>query len=496
MIEFIRGRMQKHVWWNILTLALLSLLYWGCSEKTSPNIPDPYPDLYIVSTSPVQNATGVPAQTNVTLTFSAEMSLTNLGFILAPTPPDFFTNVHLSSDSRQVIAPATLAANTAYSLVVFSANDRYGDYLRAAFSAKFTTGGNLSNVSVSGTSAKPFNLPMQCFAGLLKKNPQSVLEAIAPDQEFYANLLAVTAIDDTSGKYSIEGVAAGVYWPFAALDANRDGRFSLQDGDRLQGYDANADAALDSVTVATSSLAQIALQTPVVGLKVVNTFPLNGQENVPLNTTFRLTFTTAVDTSSLGLFIAPIPEGLTGSALRPSADGKELSASVTLKANTAYTAVLYTAASLRGQRLPTPTQIAFTTGADFPAGQVRGRVVFRDGATSPRSTLVGLLNTDLISVIQQILVNPGQATDVLRQTLNAIAITPDETGEFVIPNVPDGTYWPAGAKDTDLDGSLEPTAVPPEPIGFYDRDGDGGATRADSVVVRNGTIVNDIVIVF
>ncbi|MBC6948295.1 hypothetical protein DWB58_10220, partial [candidate division KSB1 bacterium] len=105
-------------------------------------------------------------------------------------------------------------------------------------------------------------------------------------------------------------------------------------------------------------------------------------------------------------------------------------------------------------------------------------------------------NTDLISVIQQILVNPSQATDVLRQTLNAIAITPDETGEFVIPNVPDGTYWPAGAKDTDLDGSLEPTAVPPEPIGFYDRDGDGGASRADSVVVRNGAIVNDIVIVF
>ncbi len=499
MAEATRGAFRKNQtpgWSIIPAFSLLLLAGVGCSKKISPNIPDPYPDLHLVNTSPAPNATGVPVQTRVTLTFSAEMSLQNLGFLLAPTPPDFFANWQLSSDARQISVSAALAANTTYSLVVFAANDRYGDYLRTPFVSRFSTGSSIPGASVSGTSLKPFNQPLQCFVGLLKKNPEAILAAAAPDQEFYSNLTAVAAITDTSGKYSIAGVAAGVYWPFAALDVNRNGHFSLQEGDRLQGHNANADQSLDSVTVAAASLAQIALQTPVVGLKVVSTFPVNGQKNVPLNTAFRLTFTTAVDTSKLGLFIAPIPEGLTGATLRPSADRRELSAPVTLKPNTVYTAVLYTATSSRGQMLQTPQQITFTTGAEFPAGKVQGQVVFRSGSHSPRNTLVALLNTDLIDVIQQIFPNPSQATNVLRKTLEAISFVPNESGEFVIANVPDGTYWPVGAQDSDLDGSLEPTAVPPEPIGFYDRDGDQAASRADSVVVSNGATVTNITIVF
>ncbi|MDZ7267207.1 MAG: Ig-like domain-containing protein [candidate division KSB1 bacterium] len=499
MAEAMRGLFHKKRRPGCSILPAFSLLLLagvGCSKKISPNLPDPYPDLHLVSISPGPNATGVPTQTSITLTFSAEMSLQNLGLILAPTPPGFFANWQLSADARQISVATTLAPNTTYSLVVFAANDRYGDYLRTPFVSRFATGSSIAGASVSGTSVKPFNQPLQCFAGLLTQNPETILAAAAPDEAFYEHLAAVSAITDTSGKYSITGVAAGVYWPFAALDVNRDGRFRLQDGDQLQGHDANADQALDSVTVAATALTQITLQTPVVGLKVVSTFPVNGQKNVPLNTTFRLTFTTAVDSSRLGLFIAPIPEGLTGATLRPSADRRELSAPVTLKPNTVYTAVLYTATSTRGQMLQTPQQVTFTTGTDFPGGKVQGRVLFRGGGISPRNTLVALLNTDLLDVIQQIFPNPSQATAVLRKTLAAISYVPMETGEFVIANVPDGTYWPVGAKDTDLDGSLEPTAVPPEPIGFYDRDGDQAASRADSVVVSNGTTVSNITIVF
>jgi hypothetical protein len=168
---------------------------------------------------------------------------------------------------------------------------------------------------------------------------------------------------------------------------------------------------------------------------------------------------------------------------------------VTLQANTAYTAVLYTAKGTRGQSLSSAAEISFTTGAEFPKGKVQGKIECTSGAGSPKNSLVGLLTTDFVSVILRILPNPSQATEVLRSTLAAITYVPGDNGEFTISNVPDGTYWPAAAKDEDFDGSLEPTGNPPEPIGFYDSDGDNAATRADSVRIVNGNLIQNIKII-
>lgn len=476
-----------------LALALAAV---SCSKKISPNSPDPFPDLHVVSVNPSNNAVNVTASTNVAVTFSAEVPVSTLGIVLAPAPQNFYATLKTGGDPKQIVSTAALAANTAYSLVVFSAQDNFSDRLRAPYVSRFTTGSSLPSATVSGISATPFNEPTRGFVGLLRKNVSAIFEASAPDQEFFDNLVAVAALNDTSGAFTISHVAPGTYWPFSALDVDRNGRFSLEAGsDRLQAYDSNSNFIADSIVVANTALSDIALRLPVSGLKVQSTFPANGAKSVALQTRFRLTFNAPVIDSTLGLFVAPIPEGLSTSSLVLSPDGRELSAEVTLKSNTTYTAVLYTAKGTRGQTLSTPLQISFTTGAEFPKGIVRGKVLCAGGTGSPKNSLVGLLTTDFVSVILRILPDPSKATEVLRSTLAAITYVQSDNGEYIISNVPDGTYWPAAAKDQDLDGGLEPTANPPEPIGFYDFDGDNAATRADSVKIFNGNAIESVNII-
>ena len=487
---------SKKIFAHITALLAFALIAVSCSKKTSPNSPDPFPDLHVVNVSPSDNATSVAITTNPTITFSAEVPVSTLGLVLAPAPQNFYASLQAGSDPKQIISRAALAANTNYSLVIFSASDNFSDRLRTPFVSRFSTGNAIATGTVSGVSVAPFNEPTRGFVGLLRKKPAAVFEASAPDQDFLNNLVSVTALNDSTGAYSLANVPPGTYWPFSALDVDRNGRFSLEAGsDRMQGYDANTDLIADSVVVASAAVNGVALRLPISSLKVQSTFPADGAKNVPLQTTFRLTFSAPVIDSSVGLFVAPIPAGLSGSSLVLSPDGKELSAQVTLQANTAYTAVLYTAKGTRGQTLASVAEVSFTTGANFPTGKVTGKIECAGGSGSPKNSLVGLLTTDFVSVILRILPNPSQATEVLRSTLAAITYVPSDNGEFTISNIPDGTYWPAAAKDQDLDGSLEPTGNPPEAIGFYDLDGDNAATRTDSLIIANGNVITNIKII-
>lgn len=488
---------RKKIFTRIMARLALALVAVSCSKKTSPNSPDPFPDLHVVSVSPSDNATGVATSSNPTITFSAEVPVSTLGLVLAPAPQNFYASLQAGGDPKQIVSRAALSANTNYSLVIFSASDKFSDRLRAPFVSRFSTGNAIATGAVSGVSIAPFNDPTRGFVGLLRKKPAAVFEASAPDQDFLSNLVSVTTINDSTGAYTLTNVPPGTYWPFSALDVDRNGRFSLEAGsDRMQGYDANTDLIADSIVVTNAAVNGVALRLPISSLKVQSTFPVNGAKNVPLQTTFRLTFSAPVIDSTIGLFLAPIPAGLTGSSLVLSPDGRELSAQVTLQTNTVYTAVLYTAKGTRGQTLSAAAEVGFTTGANFPTGKVTGKIECASGSTgSPKNSLVGLLTTDFVSVILRILPNPSQATEVLRSTLAAITFVPSDNGEFTISNIPDGTYWPAAAKDQDLDGSLEPTSNPPEAIGFYDLDGDNAATRADSVKIANGNVITNLKII-
>jgi hypothetical protein len=63
----------------LVLLVCCGFAAWNCSEKTSPNLPDPFPDLHVASVSPADNTTNVPATTNVVTTFSQQMNLGTIG---------------------------------------------------------------------------------------------------------------------------------------------------------------------------------------------------------------------------------------------------------------------------------------------------------------------------------------------------------------------------------------------------------------------------------
>ncbi len=468
----------------------LAVAAWNCSEKSSPNIPDPFPNLHVVSVAPAANTVNVAPNTNLAIAFSQQMNLNTVGLVLAPTPPDFYRTLQLSSDRRQVISRATLSPNTNYSLVVFSAVDRYADILRAPFVSRFHTSATLPSGSVSGNVAAPFIAPTQGFVGLLRKSVQAVVESVNADQEFAGNLAAVATIQDASGAYELAAIPPGTYWPFAALDLDRSGRLSLQSGDRLQGYDANADGLLDSVVVAGAAVNAIVLNAPVESFRVLNYSPPNDSKNLPVQTEFRLTFSAALDTGKFGLFISPQPAGFSKAGLVLSSDAKTFSGAINLQANTSYTALLFAANSTRGQILRAPLLIQFSTANDFPAGIVMGQVAFGLSPDSTRYTLVGLLRQDVPSLLNRVIFGGESVNAVLGSALQALAYVPEATGNFNITRVADGTYWPVAAKDFNGNGSFDLGA---DPIGIFDRDNDGAASPGDSLVVRNGNTVSNVI---
>ncbi len=494
MVSFkFRVTQKRHA---LLSAAAVALLFWTCSEKTSPNLPDPFPDLHVTSVSPASNATNVPLNTNVVTTFSQQMNLGTIGLILAPLPPDFYSTLELSSDRRQVISRAALSPNTSYSLVVFSAVDRYADILRAPFASRFHTASTAPTGSVSGNAAAPFNAPTQGFAGLLRRPLQTVIDSDNADQEFSDHLAAVSSIVDASGAYEIAAVAPGTYWPFAVLDVDRNGRVNLRDSDLLQGYDTNGDALADSVTVAVGGIQNIQLNTRVLrtqapALLVESYVPADEARNLSLQSEFRLTFNAPLDTSKFGLFISPEPAGFSKASLALSGDARTLSSTLALQANTAYSALLFAANGTSGQVLRVPLLLQFSSGNSFPAGEVSGQVAFGLSPDSTKYTLVGLLREDVPKLLNRVILGGENVNKVLSSALEAMAFVPDESGNFAITYIRNGIYWPVAAKDFNGNGSFD---LGSDPIGIYDRDGDRFPSVGDSVVVRNGEPVRNLVI--
>lgn len=236
------------------------------------------------------------------------------------------------------------------------------------------------------------------------------------------------------------------------------------------------------------------------GFTVVSSVPANNATNVNAGspTTIRVTFSAPVDTSIIGFLMAPVPASF-DNVFTLSSDGKTVIVGTLLQANTAYTAVIYSAKDKEGNALVSPFQLSFTTGNAFPTAKVQGVSNTRSVGQpiSPKGTIVGLLKIDLQQVVFQILTGQD-ALEVLRQNLVALTVVTDESGAYSINNVVPGTYWPAAIKDVDGNASLQPAPLGADALGFYDSPNPivGSAGREDSVRVAAGQTVTGIDIIF
>jgi len=229
-----------------LTVAIwMSLL--ACSGRISPNQPDDNLGFSVVSSSPANNATNVSATAPITIsvTFSAPVDTSVIGFLMAPVPTTFDRVFTLSADGKTVIVGAILQVNTAYTAVIYSAKDKSGNVLSAPFQVSFTTGSSFPTGRVQGVAtvrvAGQTVSPKGTLVGLLRIDLLQVLSLILSGQDplevLRQNLAALTVVAEDNGNYSINHVTDGTYWPAALKDVNGDASLNPLSGDALGFYD-------------------------------------------------------------------------------------------------------------------------------------------------------------------------------------------------------------------------------------------------------------------
>jgi hypothetical protein len=125
---------------------------------------------------------------------------------------------------------------------------------------------------------------------------------------------------------------------------------------------------------------------------------------------------------------------------------------VALEPSTVYFLLIFHATPAAGGGSLVPYCFYWTTGSTFPANlhSVSGTVTGGATTVTPDNALVGLGAT------------PFNGND---PAFVGGAVT-DGLGQFTIPYVPDGTWYPLAAKDADLDGEINPTMG--DPIAFGD----------------------------
>ena len=180
--------------------------------------------------------------------------------------------------------------------------------------------------------------------------------------------------------------------------------------------------------------------------QMVSSNPAHLATNVDLLTEISFTFdkplnveATVSDSGTPLAFLAVAPEdSLTfdESSIKFSNDNKTFSVSALHKANTFYTWVLTGAVFADGDSVIPASVIRYTTAEAFSGVSVSGSVSSFDGV-SRQNIVVALLDGNPFGP------NQNKEPDPVAVALSS------ENGDFTIPFVPNGTYWPVAIVDVD-----------------------------------------------
>jgi len=186
-------------------------------------------------------------------------------------------------------------------------------------------------------------------------------------------------------------------------------------------------------------------------VSVVSTTPAHNATSVPLAATISVTFSGEVDTT---LSFAPGDNYFTNVTTLLgqswSADRRTISFSVVLEPSTVYFLLIHSVKPAAGGGFPIPYCFYWTTEAAFPSNlhSVYGTILSGGSSVTPDNAIVGLGATPFTGSDPAFV--GGAVTNAL--------------GQFAIPYVADGTWYPIAAKDADLNGEIDPNAG--DPISF------------------------------
>lgn len=171
--------------------------------------------------------------------------------------------------------------------------------------------------------------------------------------------------------------------------------------------------------------------------------PSNGATGVSTSTVVSITFNTALDTTATFRnnrgFIASFD---TIESISYSADAKTVYLSVGLKSDAVYFLVLYYVPVLNGDTLSEPVCLQFTTGSSFPTSTTHSV----SGTVDPGST--GAPKQGILVVLSTTPVEENGPT------FYRGAIT-DASGNFTIPYVAPGVYYPVAAYNLVYDAKID-----------------------------------------
>jgi hypothetical protein len=186
----------------------------------------------------------------------------------------------------------------------------------------------------------------------------------------------------------------------------------------------------------------VALSSPLLAQPaVLGSYPADNATNVPLDVTVKVWFSAPIDTTSpfspFYGFLTSI-DTLVGQWY--SADADTAYFHVRLAPSRAYFIAFYW---LPGQgELPVPYTVQLTTGSSFTGTTVSGKVTSNSGALSPAYALVGLSDV-AVGNSDPHFVAGGVA---------------DADGNYTIPHVANGTFYPITAIDVNGNGSIDPSS--------------------------------------
>jgi len=207
----------------------------------------------LVSSSPANNATNVNVASNISMTFSEAINQSSLQNVYLF--PDIGDGVPTWSNGGKTITfdPYNdMEANTQYSLLIIPGGitDLAGNGNTSAINIVWTTGSTLATGGFSGTLSGPNSADATGPGGALVI--AATMNPFATSGDFP---IAGSTVAAPSGNYSIQHLAAGVYYPISVLDSNGDGLIDPDLGDAIGAYGVDfgtQDFSIDSVTVGTT----------------------------------------------------------------------------------------------------------------------------------------------------------------------------------------------------------------------------------------------------
>ena len=370
------------------------------------------PDLTIISSYPGDQATNVPLDTVISVTFSDSLDkYAALDIGLFP-PAREVSDPVLSNGGKTVSATVALDSNTTYQLIVMEAVTPDSERIEPQIAATFSTGSTIPTGSIYGKITFPFD-PTTHWAFAVA----FPAEMTGDDDTPYR----VSGISSIDSSYSIENLPSGNYLLLAVQDLDGD-----SEPDLFGFYDADGNGEPDPIFVPEGqAVGSLDFQLPI--LEVVASYPADGTLNVPTDTTISITFNLPVDYQNENFDLQVVPPPISQGFLSVSPDGRTIYLPVTLEDSTVYQILMMGAETPAdpGQTQIGPYLAYFSTGTSFPSATISGTVTFAD--FTPTAAFAFLLPSG------------GEGED----DFTNVAEINLADGSYTIVNVPPGTYYPA-----------------------------------------------------